>query len=268
MYLLRRIIPVLSSAWVTAMLAMLAWYPHVLQWLSREAHVGSVTLGIVLGLSWAVAALSMIAIGAGHPVLSRIRFFVFPFLLIGSSFTLLTFLDRALWVFAVVFGTGIMLWLWYESLYLFWQQPQWYQPYTLQRLSSFLYVVLFFIFDLALSGLYVYLQMRFWGVAAVLAFVCLLLLADAFSLAQMPRAQAFLAAALGAFAAAELFLAVSYLPTHPVVMATLMAVFLYLWLGLGKLWGQNSCTRPQVAPYVAVSASGFLITIVSAFWII
>lgn len=268
MYLLRRLTPFLVSLFVAMGFATLFWRIRFVHVLLGEQTFGPVTLGCVTGAMLAVLAIGMLNVGAFHPMPSRLRFLLFPFILAGSTMALLTISEPSVMPLAVAALSTALVWIWYESLYLFWQQPMLYQPYTLQRLSSHVHVYAMFVAMSALTGIQVYLQMRFWGVVLFAGIIVASLLADVLSLSQVSREKFALALVCGAFLGIEWFVAISYLPTHVFFTGILMAIYLYVWLGVTRLWAQQTWQRAELIPYIAIGVSGFIVTIGSTLWIV
>lgn len=268
MYLLRRLTPILVTLFVVAGFSALFWRVRFLHVLFGESNIGPTTLGVVIGAVLAALAVGMLNVGAFYPMTSRLRFLAFPFVLVTSVFCLLAISEQSTGMLVIAALSSALIWIWYECLYIFWQQPQQYQPYSLQRLSSHLHVFAIFVATAALTGLHVYLQMRFWG-TVIMAFLALsLLLADVLFLSQIANDKIVPALVLGILLGAEWFIAISYLPTHVFFTGILMAIFLYVWLGVTKLWSQQTWQRSELIPYVAIAVSGFVMTIGSTLWIV
>ncbi|OGF30548.1 hypothetical protein A2300_01685 [Candidatus Falkowbacteria bacterium RIFOXYB2_FULL_35_7] len=64
----------------------------------------------------------------------------------------------------------------------------------------------------------------------------------------------------------ELFWAVSYLPFNYYVNGILMAVFLYVLVGLGKLFLQESLNKKQIINYLVVAVISIILIVFSAQW--
>lgn len=265
MFLLRRLTPAIVSIITAASFLAFSYRPHLL--LSLAGGSLSVLAGVVVGLCLAALSLGMLNIGAYHPLTSRLRFLLFPLAFAACTFQSLSFLEPGLTTLGVSALVSALLWVWYETLYTFWQQPERYQAYTLQRLSGSLYVVAVFFLVTGMNGFYVYLQMKFWGVTLFVAATLCLLLYDVFLLCQFEQNEALFAAAATGFLATEAFIAISYLPTQVYVEALLMAVVFYGLVGITKLWAQEDFRHSQWLPYVIVSAFCFLLTLGSSLWI-
>jgi len=266
MHLLRRLTPILVTLAVGVSLVLIAVRPLFL--LNLLGGNISVFLGLCVGVAMFCMAAGMIEIGTFHPMDSRLRFLPFPIILLASVFVTLSFLERGITIVSICLLTLAAIWLWYESLYMFWQQPEQYQPYTLQRLSVPLYLMAIFFLCTALNGMYVYLQMKFIGVLIFGVLTLLILFFDVYSLCQFDSEKARIAAIASAFVAVEGMLAISYLPTHIFMQAVLMSLMFYALVGLTRLWAQQDLRRSQVIPYVIISCIGFIVTIGSSLWIV
>lgn len=266
MHLLRRLTPILVTLAVGVSLFLIAVRPSLV----LNLFHGNIALflGLCVGLALFWLAVGMVHIGAFHAMDSRLRFLPFPLILVSSVFLTMSFLERGSTMLAIGLLTSVVIWLWYESLYMFWQQPEQYQPYTLQRLSVPLYLIAIFFLTTALNGLYVYLQMKFGGVLVFGGLALGILFLDVYTLCQFEKNKAQLASAASTFVALEALLAISYLPTHIYMQAILMCLMFYALVGLTRLWAQQDLRRSQVLPYILVSCVGFLVTIGSTLWIV
>lgn len=265
MFLLRRLTPAIVTIVTAACFLAFSYRPHL--FVSLTGGSTGTLAGITLGLALFALSLGMLNIGAYHPLTSRLRFLLFPLTFASCTFQSLSFVEPGWAVLGGITIVSALLWIWYETLYTFWQQPERYQAYTLQRLSASLYVVAVFFLIAGMNGFYVYLQMKFWGVVAFVSLTIFCLLYDMFLLCQFTQNESLVSAIATSFLATEAFIAMSYLPTQVYVEALLMAVVFYGLVGITKLWSQEDFRRSQWLPYVIVSSACFLLTLSSSLWI-
>lgn len=265
MFLIRRLTPAIVSLLTAASLISFVFRPSFL--LALFGGNLATLAGMASGLCLFALSLGMLNIGAYHPLTSRFRFLLFPLIFVVSTFVSVSFLEPRLTALLIIALCSGLLWLWYESLYTYWQQPERYHAYTLQKLSGSLYVIGVFFVITAVNGIYVYLQMRFWGGVILVLTALFALFYDIFLLCQFERTEALIAASAASFLAAEAYIAMSYMPTQIYVEALLMAVVFYGLVGVTKLWSQEDFRRSQWLPYAIVAASCFVLTLGSSLWI-
>lgn len=268
MNLLRRFIPMLVSMLHAGMFLFLLFKP---QWLLRLLPASRISMALVMVfvvLSLLSLLASLYIVGHGYGMMSRLRFYPFLAISTASAFTVFMYSDYR----PVLWGVGAVvpayIWLWTESLYLFWQQPALYQPYTLQRLASYLYLLELFLFVAAAAGVQVLFQVPVWIVLPACALVYWVIQYDLLSICRIERPYAVKVAFVGTILAVQLQLVLNALPTHFLLYAGMMTLFFYAWIGLSRLSAnQEPVLRSQVLPYAVVSAVGAITTFFTSLWI-
>jgi hypothetical protein len=266
MLLLRRFTPLLCALTQGALFAFLVWRPA---WLLKLLQTPSLTWSYVLGacvVSVLAILVSLFVIGAGEPMKSRYRFSLFPLLLTLSGFTILLYSEYPPAHYALLILIPSFIGLWLEILYYFWQRPDLYHPYSLQKIAAYVYLVEIFLFVAALVGVQVLVQVPAWLTTLTGTVVFWLIQIDLLRLHQFDTLKAAVFALFGTILATELLVALNLLPTHFFMEGALVALFFYAWLGIGKQFLLKEIDRPQVVTYVVVSSLGSFLTVVSSFW--
>ena len=267
MYLLRRLLPPLLSISVFLVFFLLIFQPH---WLLSRFELGQFSSGFIrvtFSLVFALLVFTIYQISRGQLLTTKLRFLAFPLLTFLSAFSILLFSDYGPLLYFVAFIVPLILWIWLESLYLLWQQPQSYQAYTLQSLSNYLYLITIFLFIVAATGIQVLFQAPFWLTAVVVALVFWLLQVDQLVLYKIKFPESALFAILGTFLGMQLFFVLNLLPTHFFLYGLFISLFFYSWLGIGRQLLQRNMTISKSMPYVIISLSGFFITFFTSLWI-
>ncbi len=270
MNLIRRFLPFLLSLAHAGALLVLYFQPKWLFALFSMPRISSVFVLSVLAFCLGLAFFALMSIGYGYHVLSRLRFYPFLAVSTTSAFIVFLYTDYRPILLGITFVVPAYTWIWTESLYLFWQQPVLYQPYTLQRLASYLYLLEIFLFVAAISGLQVLFLVPTWITLPVSAALYLFVQYDVLFLSRLDSAYAWKVAFVGTILAIQLQVVLQTLPTHFLLYSGLMTIFFYAWLGLTKQAAnpQQPYTRRQVLPYALVSTLGAVMTFVSSLWIV
>jgi hypothetical protein len=208
-------------------------------------------------------------IGHGYNLVSRLRFYPFLAVSTASAFTVFLYSDYR----PILIGLAVLVpaytWIWLESLYLFWQQPILYQPYTLQRLASYLYLLELFLFVAAAAGIQVLFLVPAWIIIPVSALVYGFAQYDLFSLYRLDPSYILRTSIVGTILAVQLQLVLNTLPTQFLLYSGLMAMFFYVWVGLTKQANQQQALIPsQVWPYAVISGVGAVATFITSLWIV
>lgn len=266
MFLLRRFTPFLCALAQGALFAFLIRRPVWLLKLLHATTIGWDHVLLTVLLSGFIILLSLFILGAGEPLYSRYRFSLFPLILSLSGFIVLLYTETptAQYLLMAVVVTFTALWL--EVLYLFWQRPDLYQPYSLQKIAGYLYLVEIFLFVAALIGVQVLVMIPAWSITLFAAAIFWLIQIDWLRLHQFDLFKATVFALFGTVMATELLVALNLLPSHFFMIGSVMALFFYAWLGIGRQFLLKEIDKPQLVTYIVVSSLGSLFTVVSTFW--
>lgn len=269
MNLLRRLLPLLISLLNAGILLFLLIQPRwLLGWFSLS-RVDGIMVFVLLVISLLSTFVALTVIGHGYGLSSRLRFYPFLAISTASAFTIFLYSDYRPMLLGLTLLVPAYTWIWLESLYLFWQQPLSYQPYTLQRLASYLYLLELFMFVAAASGIQVLFLVPTWAVILVSAVVYCLIQYDLLSLCRLEPSYALRVSLAGTILAVQLQLVLNTLPTQFLLYSGLMTLFFYAWIGLTKLSNQQeSVPASQIWPYALISGVGAIATFVTSLWIV
>ena len=254
MYFLLRISPLLSSLAGGGLLYLIIREANSLT--DRSSLYSSLGLtGITIAISL-LYLITIIFIGAGQPLRTRLRFFPFLFILWVSGIFVFLFQEQAwiLWGFIIILP--LMTWIWLESLFLYWQQSAQYQAHTLQKVAGYLYLTEIFLFSVALIGAQVLLQIPFWATFLLSAIVYWWLQYDLFRLNQIEAHRSSIYALFGTLLALELVLVLNLLPTHFFMYGLVVSLFFHSWFGIMIQVLHKKKEIKSTAFYLGVSGIG------------
>ncbi|MBI4121885.1 MAG: hypothetical protein HY461_00985 [Parcubacteria group bacterium] len=264
MNLLRRFVPLLTSLLQAGILAFLLLQPDWFLGLFSFTRVNGIIVAVLVALSLLSLLAALLLIGQGYRLSSRLRFYPFLFITTASALTVFLYSDYRALLIAITLLVPMYTWIWLESLYLFWQQPVSYQPYSLQRLAAYLYLLEMFLFVAAAAGAEVLFQIPSVIVVPVAAMIYGLVQYDLLMMFRLKQPYAARVAAVGAILAFQLHIVLNALPTHFLMYAGLMVLFFYTWIGLARLATQpQGVHRKQILPYALVSSIGSFVIFVS-----
>ncbi len=227
MYFLLRFSPFLSSTVLFLLLLLLHSYP---QWIATV--LGPITLpiiGVISGIILLSVLLILIFIGAGHPFISRLRFYPFLFLLWASGLTVFFFSENIFLLWGLLVLLPLCTWIWLESLFLFWQRPISYQAYTLEKLSNYLYLLSLMLFTTAIVGLQTFIQVPFGISISVSALVYFFIQFDLYSIHKIALKHTLIFSAFGTLLGVQLLLVLNLLPTHFFLYGLIIMLFYYIY---------------------------------------
>lgn len=195
-----------------------------------------------------------------------LNFLILPLALAFSGFSLALFIANALFfhIFAVL--TAFLLYVLLWQYFLYFNLPYKYQPYSLEGLSWCIGLISgYFVFASCFGGL-ILLKFNIWIILPVLLIVSAFITYQFFWINKIDFDKNWLAVLIVILVLAELFYAISCLPTSYFVNAFVLTVSFYLMLGLGKLYFLNALTQKKVFTYFIVAGLALLAIFVTAQW--
>lgn len=250
MYLLLRFSPLLTSLLVFASFLVAYLKPS---WFFQPTLSFIAYFGLLLSL---FLTLVLIFIGAGYPLKTRLRFL--PFLLITSlsAYILFLYSDNSFVIWAIIVILPAIVWIYLESLYLFWQRSSQYQAHTLQRIAHYLYIIEVFLLATALIGVQILLQVDFWIISSALAALFFAIQYDYFLLNKFAARESLVMSGLGTVMALEFSIVLNLLPTHFFMYGLIISLFFYVWLGISRQVLQRRLDSRRVITRLAIAGTG------------
>lgn len=236
-------------------------------WLLKLIHVNRLTLMQVIVIAIIcifVSIISLVLIGAGTSLFSRLRFA--PFLVISWLSTLVIFLysDQPFVIWPLIILITAMNWIWLESLYLFWQRPKYYQPYSLQRIANYAYLIELFLLVTAVIGLQILIQVPLWQMLLVIMAVVWAIQYDYFLLHKLDKQEGLIIALIGTIMAGELYLVLNLLPTHFYMYGIIISLFFYIWLGICKQVLRRKKDLKYIKVPIILGSAGIVVSFVTS----
>ncbi len=233
----------------------------------------ALTLAPLVWLPYAIVCFVLVPLLLGRLLLWEFRrpaFWVFlgtPSLLLISSIIFFLFLesDPAKWFLACVVTLAVALYA--ENLFTFYHMPSAYQAYALEYLSLVLYVGSGFFFTSGAYASQLFLLLPMWIPAIAVLVAVFLATIAVFWVSKVGFETGLVYAVAGAIVMAELYVALSTLPTSFVTNAATFSVFLYLFLVLSRAQVLDAL-NPKLAVRYIVSAFVLLMIILgTATWL-
>jgi len=195
-----------------------------------------------------------------------LHFLILPFCFSVSGFLFLIFLVNLTLYHVLVVLIALILYFLVKQYYLYFYFPLKYQPYSLESLS--VYIIMAAIFFLFSSLFAARILLRFDLILLLLIMVVMLSLIVYYfywiNKISFNRSKIFII--ITALIAAELFVAISYLPTSYYVNAFMITISLYLVLNLGKLFLLDLLNKRRIINHIVVATIALLAVILTARW--
>ncbi len=256
MILLYRIIPFAIAADVAlGFLAVLTWRTH---------------LFVAMVLAVVIAMLLFARLVGFTP--RHLRFWMLtstPLVFFASSFLLLLFLESPT-AMAVLAGiTTLFVFFFAEHVFAYVHLPATYQAYSIEHFSLVLNVCSVFFLSTAGFGARLFYQgdAPLWFLSTLFFLAAFFTILSTFWASKVDVRRSMAYALGGAVFAAELFCAVTYLPTNFLSGGAFIALAVYLFLGLTRATIMDTLTPRLAKQYVAAGIVFSLIIFGTAQWV-
>lgn len=190
-----------------------------------------------------------------------------PTLLLLSGAFFFLFLEQKTdqWILA---GTVAFLnLLFMEQLFLFFHLPSRYRVYTLERLTLALHLVTMFLLGSSLYGLLILVHMPLWFLAPIMFLFSTWVIRSTLFASKVDPHRASVSALAGGLLLTELFVALSFLPVGHTTNATVLATFLYGFLGVLRAESLGRLTRSVVLRYAVSVTAVLLFIFMTSAWV-
>lgn len=195
-----------------------------------------------------------------------LHFLILPILFSFSSWLFSIFITEPLYYHISVVVSGLLLYILIHQYYLYFYIPFRYQPYSLETMSLYVSLItVFFLFSVGFGGV-VLLQMNVWLISVVSFVVLGLVVYQYFWINKLNVEKNWYFILIISLILAQVFIAVSYLPTGYYVNGFVLAVAFYLMIGFSKGYLMESLTRQKIWTYLLVGGLSLLAVLISARW--
>lgn len=194
------------------------------------------------------------------------HFLIMPIFFSASGFVLLLFSVSPIFFHLLALGVGLALYLLLKQYFTFFYLPFKYQPYSLESLTFYISLILFYFL---FSGFFASLTLLKFNVilALIIALPIVgLVLYQFFWVHKIIWPTSSLFVIVMALIILESALVVSYLPIGYYVSAFVITTLSYVMLGIGRAYLQNVLDKKIVAGYLSVAGIMVLLVLISARW--
>lgn len=198
---------------------------------------------------------------------SRWNFWLGPALFYICAFAILFLLESARVRYALVFAGALLMGLFFESIYTYIWEHEWYEAYSLENISSYLNSLSVFLAGSAFLGLKTFLQAPFWLPLPLVALIYGLLAWQTFWIAKVPWNAGRLFSFVVTLIMVEFFLVFSFLPIHYLVAGAALGVLWYTLTSLSRAHLLGVLSSRIIFRYVALSGALLALLFSTARWL-
>lgn len=190
-----------------------------------------------------------------------------PLLLLVSSFGPFLLLENQLSKLGLAVLVVLFLFLFVEHVFSFIHLPMAYQPFTLEYLSGLLHIISVFFLSVLGFGLSLFLQTPLWILSLMFFLVLFFIVYGTLWAGKVDPSRARPYAFAGAVLTTELFAALSFLPTGFYTNAALLALGVYVFLGLSRAHALHKFSKEVLRRYLMVFVVLLLVIALTSQWI-
>lgn len=190
-----------------------------------------------------------------------------PLLLLISSFGPFLLLENQLSKLGLAILVVLFLFLFVEHVFSFIHLPIAYQPFTLEYLSGLLHIISVFFLSVLGFGLSLFLQAPLWILCLVFFLVLFFIVYGTLWAGKVDSSWARPYAFAGAVLTTELFAALTFLPTGFYTNAALLALGVYVFLGLSRAHALHKLSKEVLRRYLTVFVVLLLVIALTSQWI-
>ena len=190
-----------------------------------------------------------------------------PLAFAGTGMALFLLLEAPLEQTALAALVCVLAFAFAEQVFAYVQVPVTYQPYAIQHLSLGMNALTVFFAAAFFFGTRTFMQTPLWLSTPAMFILCAYVLYQALWVSKMEHARALVYGVCGGLVLAEVFLALSFLPTGIYVNAAVTALAAYAFLGLSRAWFLEQANKRLVSRYVTAIALFAALLFLTAQWL-
>ncbi|MEK7607088.1 MAG: hypothetical protein AAB444_02760 [Patescibacteria group bacterium] len=184
---------------------------------------------------------------------SRWNFCIGPAVFYLCAFATVFLIEEAFARHALAVAGAILIGLFFESIYTYIWEHEWYEAYSLENISGYLNSISAFLAGSAFLGMEVFLQVPRWMMLEFVVLVYGLLTWQAFWIARIPWSSGKYFVAVITLILAEFFFAFSTLPAHYLISGAALGVLWYTFISLSRAHHLGFLTRGVVVRHLVLS---------------
>lgn len=254
MFSVNRLIPILTPLIIFGGLELFFWKPHLIYF-------------IILSLIIILSAATWLIIGKGLvTVRARWLYLLTPILFLTSNILFILFLESA-WVkhfLALVIAIFIAIFL--ENIFTYIYQHEKYQINSLENISNYLNLTSIFLFNSALFGFLIFLNIALWQLALISLAVSFILTFQTIWVNKIALETAWPHVLILCLILFEIFWTASFLPTAFYVNGLIIATAFYFMNNLMRLHLLRRLNKKVIRRYFVLCVSVIILILVTAKW--
>ena len=176
-----------------------------------------------------------------------------PLLFLASSYGILLFLEQLYAQVILSVAVVVLLTLFLEHIFSYIHLPTLYQPFSIEHLGQLINILTLFFVSSVGFGLRLFLQMPLWILGVVFFLVSWFVIYGTLWASKVEHQRAKPYALAGAILMAQLFLAISFLPSGFYTSAAFVALAFYVFLGLTRASAHHRLSKTLLRRYVVIT---------------
>lgn len=190
-----------------------------------------------------------------------------PVIFISNAYLFFLFLERGLIYHVLAFVSGLLMYLYFENLFIYYYLREKYQPYSLENITSYLNVISTFLLASNVICLIIFLGISFWWLALISLILFFLLVLSHFWISKISWTDGKLFIIGISLLLLQILWAVKYFSTAFYIIGLIVAVSYYILTGIGRSHLIGDLDKKELARYLIAGLAIIVITLGFAQWI-
>lgn len=186
------------------------------------------------------------------------------FLLISWFFTI--FLESRMLLHIVAVLSAVVIGIFLEETYVYFNLPKKYYPYSLENISNYINLITIFLLFSSLYSLIVFLNFSTWYLSVIVMTITFLLAYQTTWINKISFSKSWLFIIVITLLMTELFSVISFLPTSFYVNGIVLTVCYYIIVGLSRYFLLEQLESKSTKRYLVIGIVAIIIAIVTAQW--
>lgn len=187
-------------------------------------------------------------------------------LFIIASVFFLIFLEQPIYRHFFILFVSLISGLLVQNVYIFVREPHRYQPYALENIAGYINMLTLFLFLAGVYNLILLLSVSVWLLLPIVLVVIFILTLQTLWIQKTPaRKGVAYGVALGV-GGAQVFLATSFLPATPMVLAIVTTLMYYFFMSVTRDFLTDKIEARSVQRYALFTSVLLVIVIITSAW--
>lgn len=202
-----------------------------------------------------------------YSIKSGLNFLVTPVLLFTGTILFLAFLENLLLKHLILLILSFILGSLLHNIFVFINQTQKYQAYSLENLIDYTTLIIAFLFFSSFYVLLTFLNIPVWKLCLLVFALSILMYHQLLWVNKISMRRGWIYIFISTLIISEMFWTLSFLPTSYFINALVLTLIYYVIVGIGKLHLLDHLEFKTARKYIVIAIIGLVLTLSTAKWL-